>query len=40
MHAHKPNNAQLSFVTIMFLVFYKQLGNKSFMLDTKALPNM
>lgn len=40
MYAQKPNNAQISFVTIMFLVFYKQLGNKRFMLDTKTLDNM
>lgn len=40
MHAQKSNNTQASSVSVMFLVFYKQLGNKSFMLDTKALANM
>ena len=40
MHAQKSNNAQVSFLTIMFLVFCKQLENKSFILDTKALLNM
>lgn len=40
MHAQKSNNVQVSFLTIMFLVFRKQLENKSFILDTKALLNM